>query len=98
MKTVNDMVTGPNSSLEKTNGPCLPAEGVTTKLLKEMMQPLSVPKPTRLVVIGCGVKVHFPWERACRVFESAVRETMETLDADQSRWSQPQRRWKIRMS
>src|SRR5450631_899055 len=83
MKTMRDEISGPNSLLEKTSGHRLPAEGVTTKLLKEMMQPLPVPRATRLVVIGCGVKIHFPWVRACRAFESAVREIKGTLEAEQ---------------
>ena len=60
MKTTSDTYLRASSPSEKI-GLHLPAEGVTTKLLKEMMQPLPVPRATRLVVIGCGVKIHFPW-------------------------------------
>src|SRR3954469_2201027 len=81
MKTVTDTPSGTGRALEKTNENHLPAEGVTTKLLKEMMPPLPVARPTRIVVVGCGVKIHFPWGRACQAFENAVRETAETLDA-----------------
>jgi L-fucose isomerase-like protein len=81
MKTVSDTLSGTDITFDKTTEHRLPAEGVTTTLLKEMMPPLPLPKPTRLVVIGCGVKIHFPWGRACRAFESAVREIRETLDA-----------------
>ncbi len=83
MKTVSDMVSETTRNVGRTTGYRLPAEGVTTRLLTEMMQPLPVPGPTRLVVIGCGVKIHFPWGRACHVFESAVRELSETLDSEQ---------------
>lgn len=81
MKT--DMISATDHTIEKANGHHLPAEGVTTKLLKEMMPPLPVPRPTRLLVIGCGVKIHFPWGRACDAFENAVRAIRETLDAGQ---------------
>lgn len=83
MKAISNLISGPASPSEEISELRLPAEGVTTKLLKEMMQPLQVPRTTRLVVIGCGVKIHFPWGRACSAFESAVRSIKETLDAEQ---------------
>jgi len=82
MKTASGIVSEADSSLGNVAAHRLPAEGVTTKLLKEMMPPLPLPRPTRIVVIGCGVTIHFPWGRACRAFESAVREIHETLEVN----------------
>jgi L-fucose isomerase-like protein len=59
----------------------LPARGVTTDFLAEFMPPLPTPVPTRIVVIGCGVKIHFPWDRACKSFDDAVRALHQLLDA-----------------
>ncbi len=56
----------------------LPSKGVTTELLSELVPPLPSPKPTRIVIIGCGVKIHFPWDRACQAFHDAVCE-MQTV-------------------
>jgi L-fucose isomerase-like protein len=61
----------------------LPKQGVTTELLADLVPALPVPRPTRIVVIACGVKVHFPWGRACRAFEGAVREIGTYLDSRQ---------------
>ncbi len=62
--------------------PRLPARGVTTELLAELVPALPAPRPTRIVIIACGVKIHFPWGRACRSFEDAVRETAVYLDSN----------------
>jgi len=58
----------------------LPLAGVTTKLLAELVPALPAPRPTRIVVIGVGVKIHFPWERACKAFDGAVRLIRKHLD------------------
>ena len=58
----------------------LPALGVMAELLAELVPSLPTPKPTRIVVIGCGVEVHFPWDRACRAFDGAVCEIRKQLD------------------
>jgi L-fucose isomerase-like protein len=50
----------------------LPKLGVTTEILTELLPPLSAAKPTRVLVLGCGVKIHFPWEKACCMMDSAV--------------------------
>ena len=50
------------------------------ELLAELVPSLPTPKPTRIVVIGCGVEVHFPWDRACRAFDGAVCEIRKQLD------------------
>ncbi len=59
----------------------LPTRGVTTDLLAEFMPSLPTPVPTRIVVIGCGVKIHFPWDRACRSFDDAVGALRQQLDS-----------------
>lgn len=59
----------------------LPARGVATEVLAELVPPLPTPKPTRIVMIGCGVKIHFPWERACQAFDGAVSAIRKYLDA-----------------
>ena len=58
----------------------LPVRGVATEVLAELVPPLPTPKPTRIVVIGCGVKIHFPWERACKAFDGAVSAIRRYLD------------------
>jgi L-fucose isomerase-like protein len=58
----------------------LPTRGVATELLSELVPALPAPRPTCIVVIGCGVKIHFPWDRACQAFEAAVREIRNHLD------------------
>jgi hypothetical protein len=82
-----------DKSHEQTRGKNLQIErrdqsqplGVTAELLAELVPSLPTPKPTRIVVIGCGVKVHFPWDRACRAFDGAVCEGAVGLGADLAR-------------
>lgn len=74
-----------NGAASRHSGPGktvgLPRQGVTTALLADMMPPLPSPRPTRILVVGCGVKMHFPWGRACRLYEAAVRRVTGSLPA-----------------
>ncbi len=38
------------------------------------MPPLAKPAATRILVIGCGVRIHFPWEQACGIYQQACGE------------------------
>jgi L-fucose isomerase-like protein len=59
--------------MKKLSLPSFPAKGVTTEILQQMFPPRAV-KPTRIVVVGCGVKVHFPWDHACKIYQQACDE------------------------
>ena len=57
----------------------LPAKGITTDLLAELVPSLKAAKPARILIVGCGVKIHFPWAKACEIYASAIRETKAAL-------------------
>ena len=87
MKTLSDKILKSNGSaktnrsrVEVLTTTKLPTHGVASEVLAEIVPALPVPRPTRIVVIGCGVKIHFPWERACRAFEGAVGAIRANLD------------------
>lgn len=61
--------------------PDLPVHGVTARVLGDIVPALPVPKPSRLLVIGCGVKIHFPWKRACEMYDKAVRQVEKSVPA-----------------
>jgi L-fucose isomerase-like protein len=57
----------------------LPVKGVTTDFLRELLPPLKAAKPARILIVGCGVKIHFPWSKACEIYAAAARETEAAL-------------------
>jgi L-fucose isomerase-like protein len=62
--------------------PILPGAGITTKVLEELVGPLPTPKKSRVVVIACGVKIHFPWELACARYREVIEVVKETAGED----------------
>lgn len=67
------------------NGACLPDEGIATALIAGLVPPQPTPPRTRLLVISCGVKIHFPWQQACDVHRQAgeaVRQAVHHLPID----------------
>ena len=63
--------------------PDLPRAGVATETLRELVPPLPVPRPTRLLVLGVGIKAHFPWEVTRRRYGLAVERVRAALDPAQ---------------
>lgn len=62
--------------------PRLPAFGVTTELLSSLLPALAKPRRTRIAIVACGLKIHFPWGRACRAFADALQQVTLYLDPD----------------
>jgi L-fucose isomerase-like protein len=60
----------------------LPARGITADVLEDLLPPLPVPKPTRLVVIGCGTQIHFPWAKTMASYEAAIAQAASALSDD----------------
>jgi L-fucose isomerase-like protein len=60
---------------EMKSAAALPAHGVTTDFLRELFPALPAARPTRIILIGCGVKIHFPWAKACESYAAAARAT-----------------------
>lgn len=54
--------------------PLLPAEGPLNAIAREIVSYAPAPRRTRLLVVACGVKIHFPWELACRRYALAVAD------------------------
>jgi L-fucose isomerase-like protein len=70
----------------------LPEEGVTSALLREILPPLPAPARSRLLVVGCGVRIHFPWDKTCASYENAldvIRESMTGLPIEIVRAADP---------
>lgn len=51
--------------------PPLPKKGVLNDVLSDIVGPLPETKPGRIVIVACGVKVHFPWDKACARYDAA---------------------------
>lgn len=49
----------------------LPTEGITTAAVRGLFGPLQRPRRSRTAFIGCCVKEHFPYDKACRNFRAA---------------------------
>lgn len=62
--------------------PQLDREGVLTEVVRDLVPPLKTPRTTRIVVVACGVKKHFPWEKACTSYDAAVKEIREAVNSD----------------
>ena len=58
----------------------LPSEGVATQVLRELVPALPVPRRTRVLVVGCGVKIHFPWDLAKDRYDRACAAVSAALD------------------
>ena len=54
--------------------PQLPTEGPLNAIAREIV-PYSLPAPrTRLLVVACGLKIHYPWALACQRYVAAIGE------------------------
>jgi L-fucose isomerase-like protein len=71
-----------NNGASKKPVAALPAKGVATDFLRDLLPPLKAARPARLLIIGCGVKIHFPWAKACASYAAAVRETKAALGSE----------------
>lgn len=49
----------------------LPELGITTAYLREQYGPLPVARPSRVAVVGCCVREHFPFDLACSCYRTA---------------------------
>ena len=59
--------------------PALDEHGVLSEVVRTIVPPLPVPKATRIAVVACGVKQHFPWGKACRSYDRAVGDIEAAL-------------------
>jgi L-fucose isomerase-like protein len=50
----------------------LPEKGVLNEVLADLVAAPPKPQPARLAILACGVKIHFPWDRACERFRQAA--------------------------
>ncbi|MGJ8639980.1 MAG: L-fucose/L-arabinose isomerase family protein [Opitutaceae bacterium] len=53
--------------------PPLPEKGVLNDVLASLVPSLPVRRKSRLLIVACGVKVHFPWNEACARYEAAFQ-------------------------
>ena len=54
--------------------PLLPSDGPLNAVAREIVPFAPARHRTRLLVVACGVRIHFPWELACRRYGLAVAE------------------------
>jgi hypothetical protein len=57
----------------QTSLPSLPEKGVLNDVLAELVPPLPARRKSRVLIVACGVKVHFPWDKACARYEAAFQ-------------------------
>jgi L-fucose isomerase-like protein len=65
------------------NGRGLPALGVTSEILESIVPRPATAKPTPILVIGTGVKIHFPWDQANRRYRKACELISKAVDPKQ---------------
>ncbi len=58
--------------------PSLPDKGILDDVVRAIIPKLPAAKTTRVVIIGCGVKIHFPWDKACARLAEAARILTDT--------------------
>ena len=57
----------------------LPQEGVTTAIVRDIVGTPNQPCPTQIAFIGCAVRIHFPWDKACRRTRAAAQFVRDVL-------------------
>ena len=62
--------------------PELPQLGLTTASLREIIPAPAAAKPTRIAFLGCGVKIHFPWNKTCASYDRAFVAAHAALDKE----------------
>lgn len=63
------------------NIPTLPSKGITTEVIQDIVPFNRDAAPTRIALVACGVKIHFPWEKTCARY-ARVREHIEASLGD----------------
>lgn len=53
--------------------PSLAENGVLNDVVADLVQPLPTRAKSRLLIVACGVKIHFPWDKACARYEAAFQ-------------------------
>jgi len=71
-----------NGRVKHETGVAIPARGVASELIAELVPPLPDPPVTKLAMVGVGLKMHFVWEDAVANFRAAVNAVQAAL-ADQ---------------
>ncbi len=55
----------------------LPATGVLNEILGKLVSRPPAPAPAKVVFVSCGVKIHFPWDKACARHRAALQVLQE---------------------
>ncbi len=64
------------------NFPPLPEKGVTSDVVASLVPELPKPRPARILIIACGVKIHFPWNLACERYAAAVQRLEASVNPE----------------
>ncbi|MFA9477917.1 L-fucose/L-arabinose isomerase family protein [Phycisphaerales bacterium AB-hyl4] len=59
----------------------LPAKGVTTEVLHDLLGPPPTTRPVPIAVVGCCIRAHFPYETAVGNYRAACDRVRQVLDA-----------------
>ncbi len=62
--------------------PPLPTQGVATEALRKMLGPLPEPNASRVLVVGCCTKEHFPFHVAMRNYQAACQVVRDATPQD----------------
>jgi L-fucose isomerase-like protein len=57
----------------------LPRRGVTSQVLANLLPAIPPAEPSRIVIVACGVRIHFPWRKTCASYDQAVAEMSAAL-------------------
>ncbi|MBK1875901.1 L-fucose/L-arabinose isomerase family protein [Pelagicoccus mobilis] len=60
--------------------PPIPKKGVLNDVVADLVGPLPKPKAARIVIVACGVKIHFPWDKACERYTAAHDVLVDAVD------------------
>ncbi len=58
--------------MNQSNDLHLPKYGLFHSVLSDLIPPPPQPRKSRIIFLGCGLKIHFPWKIACDRFHSAA--------------------------
>ncbi|MBL4702141.1 MAG: hypothetical protein JKX85_12880 [Phycisphaeraceae bacterium] len=59
------------------NTTTFPQQGVASQAITDLLGDLPTSKPTRIGMIGVGLKMHFVWSEACKLYKEAAAQIQE---------------------
>ncbi|MGZ0657617.1 L-fucose/L-arabinose isomerase family protein [Coraliomargarita sp. W4R53] len=65
-----------------TNTSPFPKTGIACDAINQIVAPLTKPPRTKIAIVGVGLKMHFVWAEASRLYQAACNRVSEQLDPE----------------